>query len=136
MNKLEHQTEIGRDMYTPLLDDRDSLIDRVMESMKHVYEKEPEAAVAILSVIEHIAGTYSDKYDSGKDEIDTKKQLYGASGAAINTYQIMRYLQRYNTVGHSKSGLVKDLMKGVHYFIFELTRRFKNKRFLIEEPKI
>lgn len=136
MGKSENLTEVRADIYTPLVDDRDSLIDRVIESMKRIHDEEPEAAVVILAAIEHISGTYSDKYDSGKDEIDTKKQLYGPAGAAINTYQIMRYLQRYNTVGHSKSGLVKDLMKGVHYFVFELTRRFRNKRFLIEEPKV
>jgi hypothetical protein len=108
------------------------------EMLDVIHQREPEAAEAVLLVIEHIAGTYSDKYDKGINVIDTKQMLYSKDGAILNTYQVARYLQRYNTSGAVKSGLVKDLFKAVHYLVFEITRRIKTDKKGVtefEEPK-
>lgn len=107
-----------------------------LSQLEEIREEEPEIAEAICLAIEHIHGTYSDKYAKGINEIDTKKMLYGANGAAINAYQVERYLQRYLTHNSVKSFLVKDLLKGIHYLIFETTRRIKNKDVTLNEPKI
>lgn len=105
--------------------------------ISEIGEKEPEMARAIKMVVEHIHGTYSDKYAKGQEEgIDTKQMLYGRHGAAINSYQVQRYLQRYNTHGSRKSGLIVDLFKAVHYLCFEITRRIRNNDFVINEPKV
>lgn len=98
------------------------------EMLDVIHKREPEVAEAILLVIEHVAGTYSDKYDKGLSVIDTKTMLYGKDGAILNTYQVARYLQRYNTSGAVKSALVKDLLKAVHYLVFEITRRIKTDK--------
>lgn len=107
----------------------------VIESLELINSKEPEVAQAISEVIKHIAGTYSDKYDVTKSVINTKTFLYGKDGAILNTYQVSRYLQRYNTQGNAKSSLPKDLLKAVHYLVFEITRRIRNNTYNVIEPK-
>ena len=65
----------------------------VQNDFKKILENEPEMAKAISLVVKHVAGTYTDKYAKGIDEIDTKKMLYGKDGKPINVYQVCRYLQ-------------------------------------------
>lgn len=103
-----------------------------------IFSKEPVAARALSMIISHIASTYNDKYADGEKTIDTKKMLYDVEhGSAINSYQVCRYLQRYNTKGHSKSGLIKDLEKAAHYIVIEITRRLLNDAEVNEqEPKV
>lgn len=112
----------------------------VIEDSAHmlaeINKNEPEVAEALYLVIEHIHGCYSDKYQKGIETIDTKKMLYGKAGAMINTYQVARYLQRYNTNGAEKSGLLKDVLKGIHYLVFEVTRRIRNGEVQLNEPKV
>lgn len=109
----------------------------VEDMLAVINEKEPAAVVAITKVIEHIYGTYQDKYAKGQDVIDTKKMLYDKErGAFLNIYQVSRYLQRYLTRGSAKSNLVKDIEKAIHYLIFELTRRIIHGDFEENEPKI
>lgn len=115
---------------------RQELIPRVAYNIERIFAAEPEAAEALAMTIDHIAGTYSDKYADGQKVIDTKKMLYGADhGAAINIYQVTRYLQRYITVGHKKSRLIRDLEKAVHYLIIEITRRVRAGDINQQEPK-
>lgn len=115
---------------------RDELLAQVAYDIERMYNAEPEAAEALVMTIHHIAGTYSDKYADGAKIIDTKKMLYGDDhGAAINIYQVTRYLQRYITQGHKKSRLIRDLEKAVHYLIIEITRRVRSGDTNQQEPK-
>ena len=57
-------------------------------------------------------------------------------GKNINEYQIARYLQRYVTKGTKKSGLLIDLMKMIHYAIFEIVRRIKAGQLDFNEPSV
>ena len=100
---------------------------QIAEMLQFIETKEPDVVTAIGLVVEHIHGTYSDKYAKGEEMgIDTKKMLYHPTkGKSINEYQITRYLQRYVTEGSKKSGLLKDLMKLIHYGIFEIVRRMR-----------
>lgn len=115
---------------------RNELIAQVSYDIERMCSAEPEAAEALAMTIHHIAGTYSDKYADGEKVIDTKKMLYGDDhGAAINIYQVTRYLQRYITRGHKKSRLIRDLEKAVHYLIIEITRRVRSGDVNQQEPK-
>ena len=106
--------------------------------LQEITNKEPEVYQAIGMVITHIHGTYSDKYAKGQDMgIDTKKMLYSkVGGKKVNEYQIARYLQRYVTEGTKKSGLLIDLMKMIHYAIFEIVRRIKCGQTNMNEPAV
>lgn len=115
---------------------RNELLAQVSYDIERVCDAEPEAAEALAMTINHIARTYSDKYADGEKVIDTKKMLYGDDyGAAINIYQVTRYLQRYITQGHKKSRLIRDLEKAVHYLIIEITRRVRSGDTNQQEPK-
>lgn len=106
----------------------DNTIISVEERLREIEEKDPMIYKAIECCIKHIHNTYSDKYNPEDClfGINTKELLLNnKTGQIINTYQIMKYVQRYNTVGKQKSYLVQDLFKGVHYFIFEIARRLK-----------
>lgn len=115
-----------------------SLKEEVFTLLSKIEKEEPLAAKAILLAIRHIGGTYGDKYNKGKDVIDTKKMLYNEEyGGFLNIYQVNRYLQRYITKGCEKSFLLKDIEKAIHYLIFEITRRLKIEGEIKEfEPKI
>lgn len=110
-------------------------IDGIVENLLLIQKKEPEMVSAIGLVIEHISSTYNDKYDSGDKSVYTKTLLYSEDGKAINIYQVLRYLQRYKTKGLHKSGLLRDLLKGIHYMCFEVTRRVKTGDLDNTEPK-
>ena len=113
-------------------------INVLAEKMEFINSKEPEVAQAISMVIDHIHGTYSDKYAEGQNlGVDTKAMLYDPyKGRAINEYQIARYLQRYITKNNRKSNLLVDLLKLIHYGIFEIVRRIKVNDLDSTEPKV
>ena len=114
------------------------IIDVAISQLNEIAQKEPEVVQAIAMVIEHIHGSYSDKYAKGENMgIDTKKLLYHPiHGKAINEYQVARYLQRYVTEGSRKSGLLKDLLKMIHYEVFEIVRRIRANQLDMDEPTI
>lgn len=113
-------------------------IEDISAMLNDIKTKEPDVCEAIGMVIKHIHGTYSDKYAKGQDMgIDTKKMLYHpVKGKAINEYQVTRYLQRYVTEGTKKSGLLIDLMKIIHYAIFEIVRRIRAGQLDFNEPSV
>lgn len=115
-----------------------TIFDKAVLQLNEIKEKEPDVAQAIAMVIDHIHGTYSDKYAKGQDMgIDTKKMLYNKDGGKnINEYQIARYLQRYVTKGTKKSGLLIDLMKMIHYAVFEIVRRIRAGQLDFNEPAV
>lgn len=101
------------------------LID-VTRNLANIREKEEEMYIALAELIEHINSTYQDKYESSKQLLDTKNQLYHpVRGSAINTYQICRYIQRFMSEGHMKSGNKNDLKKVCHYALFDIVRMNK-----------
>lgn len=111
---------------------------KISDKLSEINEKEPEMAMALGMLVNHVHGTYSDKYAKGVDNgIDTKAMLYSKdNGRGINQYQIARYLQRYTTNGSRKSGLLIDLFKMCHYALFETIRRIKNNELDSTEPKV
>lgn len=113
-------------------------MDKIIKDLTLILEKEPDAYEAIEMVVQHIAGTYSDKYEVNEETvIDTKKMLYHPTmGKFINVYQVNRYLQRVLSEGKKKSDLINDVYKAIHYLIIDVTRRIKmgevdNKEFKV-----
>lgn len=101
--------------------------EQVIKDLLEIQTKEPEAYKAIEMVVHHIADTYSDKYEVRADTlVDTKSFLYSSkAGKYVNIYQVSRYLQRIMSEGKKKSDLFNDLLKAVHYLVFEITRRIR-----------
>ncbi len=96
---------------------------KAIESLSLIGDKEPEMLVAVAETLAHVAKTYEDKYEGSKNLLDTKEQLYHPErGGIINTYQISRYLQRFMSKGFKKSGNKNDMMKIIHYSLFDIVR--------------
>lgn len=77
---------------------------------------------AILEMQSYILSTIGGKYDNSG--IDTKDLIYSDKhGKSINIFNSMKYLSRYLNDGVDKSNNPNDLLKAVHYIIFELSRR-------------
>jgi len=105
------------------LEERIPLRDRAIgAAFDMIAKKDKEVYDVLMNIVLYIGGTYMDKY-SEPNEIDTKKFLYGKNGKAINVFQAAKYLGRYNTSGYNKNENPKDLMKVIHYMVFELVRK-------------
>lgn len=96
-----------------------------IRKLESIRKKDPEGYEALTLVINHIAETYNDKYQSDViNVIDTKVILTKMiEGKGANFQNAGKYLQRYFSKGFSKSYNVTDLYKAIHYIIFEITRR-------------
>lgn len=96
---------------------------KAIDSIMIISEKEPEFMVAVSELLTHLSNTYNDKYEGAKELLDTKAQLYHPiRGAAINPYQISRYLQRFMSEGYAKSANKSDTLKMAHYCLFDIVR--------------
>jgi hypothetical protein len=121
--------EIQGVIKTPLTSQEKHRVD-AQNAISKISESEPEMLEQVSLLLQHVAGTYSDKYADAKQtgDYDTKEgDLYHPlKGQAINVYQLRRYLQRYTTAGHAKSGNPVDVRKGIHYLLFELVRNARH----------
>lgn len=70
---------------------------------------------------DYINATNSDKYANSP-----LHEMLGEQGKAINLFQVKKYLTRYQTEGFKKSNLRTDILKAIHYLLFELKRTNPN----------
>ena len=83
--------------------------------------KQDKVADAIEEMMNYHASTCGDKY--GKSELDTMKLIMSDNhGKSINIFNAYKYLARYMTSGYEKSDNRKDVIKAIHYLLFELAR--------------
>lgn len=79
----------------------------------------------LIDVAEYLASTYGDKYESpempniGKIIVTQSATL----GKGANVFNMIKYAQRYGTTGFDKSENPRDLMKVIHYAMFEMQRK-------------
>jgi hypothetical protein len=81
----------------------------------------------IYDVIEELEAyheaTSQDKYASADVQLyPSDLFLSDAHGKSINIFNAVKYLSRYLTEGYEKSNNRQDVMKAVHYLLFELVR--------------
>src|SRR5579872_2717868 len=99
--------------------------DEFLKMFAEIQQKEPEAANVLYEVVKHIHGTYNDKYQSDAAKIvDTKHMLTKTDGGKFaNVHSALKYIQRYISEGFPKSYQLIDLLKAIHYIVFEIQRR-------------
>lgn len=80
---------------------------------------------ALASLLQHIASTYSDKYEEAQPMVDNTWLKYGKGSypAGHNIGQSVNYLKRYLSKGFEKSYNPEDLKKAAHFVLFEIARR-------------
>ena len=107
----------------------------ITDDLNKIALHEPEFAIALAQVVRHFASTYGDKYEAGGSPIVTKDHLYAQDrGKAINLYQCLRYLQRYDTTGFAKSENPADAHKAIHFLMFELVRKNRSIKLAAVKP--
>lgn len=88
-------------------------------------DKDPEFLAEITKLLDYLASTYSDKYE-GESSNYAKDKLLSKEGKAANIFTALKYIKRYDTVGYSKSENPQDLLKSIHYLLFENQRKNKH----------
>jgi len=99
---------------------------KVFQDLELILNKEPEFFQVVTEAISHFASTYGEKYEANPDSpVITKKMLYHpTNGKTLTTYQTLRYMQRYmeDPTKFAKAENKNDLMKALHYILFECVR--------------
>lgn len=88
-----------------------------------IKQKDPAFYAALFELVNYLASTYRDKYEDMKTTNVSKELLMSKEyGKGANLFNVYKYLRRYQTGGYDKSDNPADLLKAVHYLLFELTR--------------
>lgn len=76
---------------------------------------------SVRDLVTHLTRTFDDKY--AKSPVETKGIIYSHNfGKGYNCGNATKYIQRYLTEGFSKSANPDDLLKALHYLLFEYDR--------------
>lgn len=74
---------------------------------------------ALSDLVAHIEATYNDKYH-GSGIVDPSQVIrHPKFSMGYNLGNALKYIQRYSTEGYDKSRNPKDLLKAIHYLLFE-----------------
>jgi hypothetical protein len=83
---------------------------------------------SVEDLLDHIYVTYVDKY-AGKVMFDTKDLIYSPEhGKAVNLFNAAKYIERYAQTNFLKANNPNDLLKAIHYLLFEYDRRKRAER--------
>ena len=90
----------------------------------NVREKDKEMFKALVHLLLYISNCYGDKYEAGGLPNISKFILTQSEdlGKGANVYNTLKYIQRYATTGFAKSANQEDLLKAIHFVLFELMR--------------
>ena len=89
-----------------------------------------EFGITMQEIVEYLLSTYDEKYVQSPIGNPSIEVLYSAKhGKGVNVFNALKYIQRYMSEGFKKSDNPQDVVKAIHYLIFELTRlnRHANK---------
>lgn len=89
----------------------------------NIREKDKEMFKALVHLLLYVGSCYGDKYEKGGMHNFSKEVTQHPDlGKGANLFTTLKYLQRYISTGFAKSGNPEDLMKSMHYILFELMR--------------
>ena len=93
----------------------------MLAQLELIKEKDSPFYESLMALVLHVSKTYGDKYEATKNAIDMKK-YYGGCREVAKPYNIgnaCKYISRYDTKGFDKSEQPADLLKAIHYLLFE-----------------
>ena len=86
-----------------------------------------EFGTTVEEIVSYLLSTYDEKYVNSPIGNPSIEVLYSAEhGKGVNIFNALKYIQRYMSEGFEKSDNPKDVVKAIHYLIFELTRLNKH----------
>lgn len=92
-----------------------------MEALFLLRQKDPLMANVLSEVLTYLSSTYGDKYAASP--LSTMGVILAPVGKGFNMGNAAKYISRYITEGYSKSDNPQDVIKALHYCLFELMRR-------------
>lgn len=105
----------------------DKRLDEAFESFGELAGNDPFLLLSLAKVAEHVNSTFKDKYQEDNPAMDlTGLMRTSELGLGYNVGSASAYLKRYMTKGFTKSYNPEDLIKAIHYLLFELDRRENN----------
>lgn len=97
-------------------------LEAMSEALTHIIRTDREFSMVLSDLMRYLASTYSDKYeDSGRANM-SRDFLMTSDSPEVALFNSMKYIQRYTTKGFEKSGNTRDILKAIHYCLFELQR--------------
>lgn len=117
-DEIAFQEEVN---YHHIVDEaRDSaLFECVTTTFDGMYAPD-EVIGAIDEIKAYHLSTLEDKYEAGNSNMS--QIMSDTHGKSINTFSASKYINRYMTEGFDKSDNRKDVIKAIHYLLFELAR--------------
>lgn len=108
---------------------KDTLLDKrllVFDYISDLHNTDQDLEESVYDMLIHLSGTMKDKYVA-PTPIDMKKFIYGDNSTMFNIGNACKYLQRFITTGFDKSKKKVDLLKVIHYCLFEYTNQSRNE---------
>ncbi len=108
-----------------VMHDIDDTMDQTVELIQEVVYNDITLLEPFKDLLLHIKKTQSDKYEEGANLIDLYGMKYSATrtSSGFNVGNAASYLKRYLTEGFDKSYQTEDLLKAIHFLLFELESR-------------
>ena len=100
-----------------------------IDALEEILETDILMVTPFKDLCNHILETYEDKYCSEAfPALDLQGLISGGTkqGSGFNIGNAAKYLKRYMTDGKDKSYDPKDLLKAIHYLLFEYDARINN----------
>jgi hypothetical protein len=91
--------------------------------LTRLHEADSEIYFIIEELVQYLIDCKTDKYEADKDSkpLNMRKGMFsGEKGTGFNALNALKYIDRYYGIGFEKSRNPKDLIKAIHYLIFEL----------------
>lgn len=97
--------------------------------LENIKKHDPHTYRMMVQFIDHVNSSYLERGKYTGSVLNTKGFIYGERELSMgyNMGQATRYIQRYCSQNDAKSYNPTDLMKCMHYTLFEAVRRHKLK---------
>jgi|SRR5882672_1899013 len=121
----EEVMEMVKEQTDKILIDIDDTMDQNLELLQEVIYNDITLLEPFKDLLLHIKSTQADKYEMGNNLLDLHGMKFSGSriSSGFNIGNASSYLKRYLTEGFDKSYKTEDLLKAIHFILFEIESR-------------
>lgn len=134
---MDHQqmVEFVKEQTMKVVQETETKKEKTVEMLNDLLDYDITLMEPFHDLLSHIDKTYQDKYEADPyPALDLFGLRLGGTphSTGFNVGSAAAYLKRYLTTGHIKSYNPEDLLKSIHFLLFELYSRSNND---INDPK-
>lgn len=121
----EEVMEMVKEQTDKIMIDIDQTMEQNLELLEEVIYNDVTLLEPFKDLLLHIKKTQADKYESGAPLIDLYSLKFSGTktSSGFNIGNASSYLKRYLTEGFDKSYQPEDLLKAIHFILFEIESR-------------